>query len=534
MKYFKSIFVYTLFLTIAIFFSIKVPTDYTIVYWSELKLSDICLLVVIFLLGSIFTVLCNYGLDYSEKYFMDRQCGGVSKYFKMASFCFAFFFLSWVVFFLAFYPGNLSPDSYASISQAFTYIQSNAHPVLFTLLVKVCMKAGLWIFGNMNAAVATYSIVQMLLLDGILTYTVVWLAKHEIPKLFLIFTIAYFAFHPLIVRFSFTMWKDVLFSGVILLLVLFLYDLATDPKTTLKKNGALAHFLTLSVLAAFLRNRIVYAVLLIFLIIIILQKENRKKLILAFSLTGFAILIIQGPVYNVLQIRQSNFAESQGVSLQQLAAVVVENGKMSEEEAKFISNIIPLEDIPKVYNASTVDTLKGYSSFNHEFLNAHSAEYVKVWKSIIMKNPGVSIKAWLRTTRGFWGFNVWIDPFAITWPSERWDIYQVNIIEECLGADLSYWSNGILLNIEKVPFVRRLFELGSLGWFGVFCCARQIQKKRYQVLFALIPLNALWVVLVLTTPIFFQARYMFAYHLALPVLVCLLLMGDKLRKKDEQ
>jgi hypothetical protein len=240
------------------------------------------------------------------------------------------------------------------------------------------------------------------------------------------------------------------------------------------------------------------------------------------------ILLIQGPVYNWLNIEPSNFAEGQGVSLQQIAAVVVNNGNMTEDEKNFIDQIIPLEDIPKAYKESTVDKLKGYESFDHDFLNANSGEFIKVWLSVVMKNPWTSIKAWLMTTRGFWGFNVWIEPFAITWPSEQLGIQQVNFIQNLTGIDLCYFSNGVLVNIEKVPFIRRIFELGSLGWFGVFVGLRVILKRQYKKLIALLPLTALWIVLIASTPIFFEARYMFVYHLAFPVLGCMLVMGDRM------
>jgi hypothetical protein len=145
-----------------------------------------------------------------------------------------------------------------------------------------------------------------------------------------------------------------------------------------------------------------------------------------------------------------------------------------------------------------------------------------------MKNPWISMKAWLMNTRGFWGFNVWIEPFAITWSSDELDIHQVNIVQNITGIDLSYYSNGILLKIEKIPFVRRFFELGSLGWLGVFVSLRMILKRQYKKLIALLPLTALWIVLIVSTPVFFEVRYMFAYHLALPVLGCMLIMGERM------
>ncbi len=348
----------------------------------------------------------------------------------------------------------------------------------------------------------------------------------------LVLTILYFTFHPLIVRFSFTMWKDILFSGVMVLLVLHLYDIATDV-VSLQNNRTIMKLVVLSVMVSFLRNRIIYGVVAIYILLLIIYRSYWKKLLPFFLMTAVLVFLIQGPFYNFLEIKPSNFAEGQGVTLQQIAAVVVNNGELSEEDAEFINQIIPLEDIPKAYRESTVDSLKGYESFDHGFLNTHANEYWKVWRRVVMKNPWICIKAWLMTSRGFWGFDVWIEPFAITWPSEKLEIYQVNYIQKWIGVDLSYLSNGVLVNLDHIPVVGRLFELGCMGWLGAFCLLRTIIQKRYKVLLPLLPLLLLWLVLIFSSPILFEARYMFAYYLALPVLICMTLMGGKMKQPQK-
>lgn len=519
---------FSVFLSLAVFLSYKMPTEFKTISWNGISKSDIGVFGVMLIIVYLVVVLLGIALDKIENYpFTESKV--LSK--KWIGIIFATIFLMWFFPFLAFYPGNLSPDSYSSINQAMTHISSTAHPVLFTLFVKICLEIGLLLFHNMNAAIATFSIVQMLMLDVILTYTVWWLMRHGVPRILLGLTVAYYALNPLICRYSFTMWKDILFSGTILLLVLFLYDLVTEESKSLNNNETLMQFVTLSVLVSFLRNRIVYAVICVFLLLIIVTKGCRKKLALVFVITGAFILVIQGPVYHCLNIKASNFAEGQGVSLQQIGAVVSEDGELSEEERKFIDKMIPLEDMASVYRPGTVDVLKGCPTFDHDFLNSHPEEYMRVWRGVVLKNPGIALKAWLMNTRGFWGFNVWMEPFAITWPSEEYGIFQENYIKKYCGIDLAYISNGLLVHVDKAPVVRRIFELGTLGWLGVYCCIRQIQKRRNAVLLALLPLNALWIVLIFTTPVFFEPRYMFSHFLALPVMLCLLLMGDKLRMR---
>ena len=513
---------FSFFFSLAVLFSIKMPTDFKKIFWTGISLADLFLFGIIFFIVLLTVIFLNRGIDWINSRHKNEK-----SVTKIPTGCiFIIIFLAWMPFFLAFYPGNISGDSFSSIYQALSHITSTAHPVLFTLLVKVTLKTGLFLFHNMNAAIAVFSITQMLLLDGILTYTVFWLNRHGISRKGCILAVIYFALNPLIVRFSFTMWKDILFSGVMLLLVLFLYDVAIGAKR-LTENRDLLQFLALAVLVSFLRNRIVYAVIAIFILLIGIYRTYWKKMLVVFLLTSVLIFFIQGPLYSYLNIRPSNFAEGQGVSLQQIAAVVVDDGKISESEKEFINKIIPLEDIPKAYNPSTVDNLKGYETFDHNFLNSHSVEYVKIWISILFKNPWYCTKAWLMTTRSFWGFNVFIEPFAITWPSEKLNIHQVNIVEKITGIDLAYISNAILVHIEDIPIIRRFFESGCLGWFGIFVAMRMASKKCYRILLALLPLNLLWIVLIVTTPIFFEARYMFVYNLALPVLIWILFSGEK-------
>ena len=245
------------------------------------------------------------------------------------------------------------------------------------------------------------------------------------------------------------------------------------------------------------------------------------------------MFIIQGPLYTAFGIKESNFAEGQGVVLQQMAAIVKEGGRISKEEAEFINQIISLDRIPDAYTAKTVDTLKGSPYFNHEFLNNHKLEFIKVSKNLILNNPEIALKSWLLTTQGFWGTMTWVEPFAITWPNEELSIYQVNYIKKLFNIDLEFISNGILLRIGEVPVIGCFFRIGVLGWFGFYVLLRQIVKRRKAAIAALIPLNALWIVLILTTPIFVEVRYMFVYYLVFPFLVSLLFMGEQLKSCHE-
>ncbi len=529
-----TVIVYGLLLSLAIFISVKMPTEFTTVLWNEIRTRDILAFIVIFIfvLSAVCTVL--YCGDKIESYLKNKKAQNKKDERKWSIGRYVVIYLVliflWFPIFLSFYPGNLSPDSYSSIVQALNHITSNAHPILYTFWIRICLRIGLFLSnGDMNAAIAVYSIWQMLFMAGIFTYFVSWLIRHGATKVFCILTTIYFAVNPLIARYVITMWKDIPFSGVVLLLILTLYDIANEGRVA---NKIWCKLIILSALAAFLRNRVIYLLIIAFIIILCIHKECSKKLTPVFVCLSVAILLIQGPIYNIIGIKASNFSESQGVTLQQVACTVVDDGEITEEQKAFIAQIIPLEDIENAYKPGSVDTLKGYKTFNHNFLNTHKAEFTKLWFELLPHNISSYVKAWLMNTRGYWGFNVWFEPFAITWEDEELGIYQVNFIKQWMGIDVAYISNGILVNMGKVLLVRRFFDLGALGWLVAFYCLRQIIKRHYRQLLPVLPLVMIWITLILTTPVFREVRYMFAFHLTLPFILFKLVNGEDFHKQE--
>lgn len=172
--------VFSFFFSLAVFFSIKMPTEFKKIFWTGISPADLFLFRMTVLISLLFVSLLNRGIDWinsrhkTENAVTRIPAGGV-----------------FIAIFLAFYPGNISGDSFASIHQALNHITSTAHPVLFTLLVKITLKTGMFLFHNMNAAIAVFSITQMLLLDGILTYTVFGLGRHGLSGKGQIFAVVY-------------------------------------------------------------------------------------------------------------------------------------------------------------------------------------------------------------------------------------------------------------------------------------------------------------------------------------------------------
>jgi hypothetical protein len=133
--------------------------------------------------------------------------------------------LAWLPFFLSEYPGNLTPDSISQVLQAWDKEQlGNHHPVIHTLFIRFILNIGLELFnGNQTNAVALYCGVQAVILALCFSYLIETLFKFRFKKWCIVLVIAYFASVPYHALYSITLWKDVLFGGIVLILTVILW-----------------------------------------------------------------------------------------------------------------------------------------------------------------------------------------------------------------------------------------------------------------------------------------------------------------------
>lgn len=81
--------------------------------------------------------------------------------------------------------------------------------------------------------------------------------------------------------------------------------------------------------------------------------------------------------------------------------------------------------------------------------------------------------------------------------------------------------------LMKLPVLDNLFSLGAMFWFLIFCCLSWLRGKEWRRILAVLPLIGCWGTLMVAAPTYCEFRYLFALHLALPLLAAGLLKGAK-------
>lgn len=146
-------------------------------------------------------------------------------------------FLSWLPILISFYPGNFSYDAGTQLRMINFDLVTKYHPVIHTLFLYITMVLGNKIFLSYEIGLLIHSIIQMLIMAFIFSYTLIYLHKNKFPnKINIIFLLMYM-FLPIHSMFSITTTKDIIFSGLFNLAVIKLIDLSLNTNDFFEKKS---------------------------------------------------------------------------------------------------------------------------------------------------------------------------------------------------------------------------------------------------------------------------------------------------------
>ena len=88
--------------------------------------------------------------------------------------------LAWLPVYLAYYPGICAYDAPVQTGQIVEHYYFDHHPIVHTLLLQGMLWLGTQLSGSMNAGMALYTALQMLLLAGSMSYGVLVLHRRQV------------------------------------------------------------------------------------------------------------------------------------------------------------------------------------------------------------------------------------------------------------------------------------------------------------------------------------------------------------------
>ena len=427
----------------------------------------------------------------------------------------------WLPYLLTLYPCCLLADSLRSINQSIGVEGiNNAHPILFTLIIKFFLTIGNILHLDASVSIFLFSFSQTLFFAFTITHFIIWLAKRGVNKYICYLILGYFLFSPVFVFYAIQVQKDTLFSLMCFHITLILGDIVRMRESFFDNKLNILKLILTLLFIVLLRNNGIYVVFIILTGIWIILPGVRKRVLLFSSVSLAIILIITGPIYKISGLK-GPAVEAYGLPLQQIGRTIVFKGNVSANDLEFINKILPLDDFENCYKPCLVDPIKWHENFNSKFLRDHQANFLLIWAKNALPNLNLYTEAFLLNSFGFWAFEAknsygYLDTHIT---DNNYGIQRINLLNRWFGIDIESYINQY-----------NYLGSGTLFWILLLSVYLLLYHKKYIKIVILLPCFALWLSIIVATPVAFSLRYVFLLALALPLLLILphISLNDKM------
>lgn len=431
--------------------------------------------------------------------------------------------ISWIPFFLRYYPGILTKDSIVQISQTIGIIGlSNHHPILHTGIISLFIHIGISLFNSLSIGVAIYTVFQMMTLALLFSFVLYYVSKKRIPLIFKVILLLFYMFYPVNGLYSISMWKDVLFSGIMPIYVILTNELFFYTGKFLNNKKNLYIYFLISLLVMFLRNNGFYIVILTMPVVAIALRKEWKKIIPTLSIILIIYIVIKSAIFNIFNVKNGSIGEMLSVPLQQITRVKKYHiQEIDKETIKQIDSFFNCYDIEEKYNPTISDPVK--SLLNQDYFNNNKAEFIKLWIKLLLDYPKDYIESFISNSYGYYY------PEARNWVAGR------GITENDLQLETKPLTNGNtsrivsmlahLADIRSVPLYSMAMSIGMCFWLIVIFGGYEIQKKNYNRIPIYWIIFILWLTII-ASPVFCEFRYAYSMFTCLPLFVGLVLSKE--------
>lgn len=417
----------------------------------------------------------------------------------------------WIPYFIIYFPGILTGDSLSELNMILgNKVITDHHTVLHVLFMGLGYQIGNFITHNTNFAVATISLMQMIIMASIFAYFISFINKRNVNKIFIIFSILFFALVPMHAFYSITLWKDVIFSGMCLLLTIELFKLLEKKDNITFKNSYT--FIIISLLTVFFRNNAIYMYIILAIFTIFIFKKQLKVILPMLLIVFCVYFVVKGPVYNYFGIRTSKSSEYIAIPLQQIGRMAYKGVEFTKKEEELINELIPVKVLRKSYNAEIVDSIKFNDKYNYEVFDKNKGKYFKLWLSLCYKHFDIAVEAYLTSTLGYWYPNItyWVNTAKID--DNDIGVYSNSFVPDNIKRGVSK------LATRDLPLVANTWSIALCFYLIVLFAYIAVRRRGKIFLYIYLPIFGIWLTMMAATPVFAEFRYVYSAFTCLPFL----------------
>ena len=427
-------------------------------------------------------------------------------------------FIAWLPFFLRYFPAAMTPDSFYVVHNANEKILSDHHTFGFTWFFAAFFYLGKLCFKSLNNCIAVYTIFQMLFIDAIFVFGLNYLSKQRINKKVIYCLSAFIALNPLFSHYSITLWRDILFGMLFVVLTLKLHEYVYS-NYTLNYKSIFVFSISL-ILMLFFRNNGIYVFIFMTPFIVFIGNKHRIKKVVYCVLIIAIYFIVKNPVFEHFNVQKGIKSESYSIPIQQISRVVAGGYKIDDTTYDFLKELYDIDIVKTDYVPTISDNMK--RTINVEYLEKNKSDFYKTYLNLFKKYPGIYFEAYFTQTLGYWYPDI-----------DRW---------ATAGSGVSFLDDEVkvtpLVNkkisrvidislTRKIPFIPIIWSIGLNFFVLVFITGYSIYKNGTKVLLYYSPLYGVWLTLMIASPVYCEHRYIFSLFTVLPFLLILTTVRNK-------
>lgn len=465
--------------------------------------------------------------------------------------------LSWLPYYLAYYPGICAYDTTIQVGQIVSGAYNDHHPIAHTLLLQGAMELGSGLFGDVNTGIGILVLVQMVVLAASMAFGIALLHRKGVKVIWQVLVLLYCMFFKFHGYMSVSTIKDTWFSAFFLLLICSFYGILQAEEWKIEKPWKLHLLWGVSVVGSILfRNNGKYAflVLLAFLVLIVLfGKKTRKQMAkllveaVAFFLVGN---ILMSFLFSVTHAEQGDRREMLSMPIQQLArcmlyhggvdALAEDDATMTEDEKALINDFL-LDQGYLRYRPEISDPVKSHT--NTYVVRYRAKDFITTYLQLLGRYPGEFINAALAVNAGF----IYIEDVSHA-------TINVNGVDKGLGYVQTRWVEGELnprgiykdskweslhMKLEEwadenayldIPVLRYFYMPGIYIWAYLLLAIYLVVNKRFRQCIPFSLILGYYITLLLGPTV--QMRYIYPMMIVIPF--ALLLSGRTNGGKDDR
>ena len=303
-------------------------------------------------------------------------------------------FISWIFYFMAFYPALMSADSLNQWGQVLSLKINDLNPAFDTIII--------WALTRIWNSPAIISLVQITFAAIIYSLGMWRLKRIGVPLSVIWLITVVFSLTPVTGMMFISIWKDIPFSIAVMWVSILLIDIVIQGDTWISRRSNLTNlFVTLLLVSLFRHNGPAILVGLSF-ILAALYRRYWKRIMIGCIMTFTLFYLITVPFYNALSIKPSPAWLAMSLPISQISAIEASSSPSALGESAILNKILPLNDWVNLYYPYNVTPILYSPYFDGNYINHHLGAFLQVWIKLVYRHPDVAINDWVNLNSIIW------------------------------------------------------------------------------------------------------------------------------------